>query len=177
MAKNDDFDNLTVSGTDVSTIADLDTHAGLSSDVHGIADTDTIAGLSDLSTHAGLASDVHGIADTDTIAGQSDIDTHASAVEDVHGIAAGDAVAAQSAVDAKADDPHDNTAHSTAYSAEGHDHSGETLLPDSVHYQTLTADPAAPADGAIVYHFDDGTDEQLRAINSAGEVITLGTFA
>lgn len=32
----------------------------------------------------------------------------------------------------KADDPHDNAQHSTSYSAQGHDHTGETIIPDRV---------------------------------------------
>lgn len=155
---------------------ELTSHASATGDVHGIAATDTVAGESDITAHASAASDVHGIAATDSVAGVSDVTAHSNSTGGVHGIAATDSVAAQSAVDGKADSPHDNMAHSTNYSAEGHTHTGETILPEMVHYQARATNPAAPASGAITYMFDDGVTKELRAINSAGTVVTLATF-
>ena len=42
----------------------------------------------------------------------------------------------------KADTPHDNTAHSTDYSAVGHDHSGDAITPDSINTNDISATSA-----------------------------------
>lgn len=74
----------------LATDAELTTHAGLATGVHG-AGGDTLATDADITTHAALATGVHG-AGGDTLATDADITTHAALDTGVHG-AGGDTLA------------------------------------------------------------------------------------
>ena len=80
--------------SDMATQAELDTHEGLTTSVHGIADTSVLATDTSVSTavstHASVTTSVHGITDTSVLATATDVSTavsnHSSDTTSVHGI-------------------------------------------------------------------------------------------
>jgi len=51
-----------VAASDAARRAEVDAHAALDTDIHGIASPDTIAGIADIDAHAALSEGIHGLA-------------------------------------------------------------------------------------------------------------------